>query len=653
MIKLSYSLKLARTKLHSRRAMLIASVIVASLLFATLVATVIVFSGAGRSALIFVKKAGNSRYLVRTSPNIPESALGVSSNLSLKDVREIKAFEKTYYQNLQDKYKSLGLAYDKKSEIPALLPAAWASESLPEEQRVTVNFSSPVTNAFNDNRLEQYLKTAANKFSDLKNIGQEYGATGYYFVDRASNIPPLPGTRLVQNGKEDFSTSQLRAGDMSSYGYYTNAIYNSNYVFTDQRLLARYLLNPISSSLKGIPVIVSAQEAASLFGNKIGVGEEPRDASKKLAWLKDLQSKANGFTYQACYRNSAERALLEKIQQDYVDTKNTANKEERPKPNLTYEYPKEACGDIAVKSDTRTLAEKRSDAAEEEKQKKLGTYIAPRHKLLTFQIVGIKYAQPQTDYTKSAGDYLKNLLATPSLSSALDIPLQLYESLPQNLKFDDIEQQENNSALAKFAKDDLAPRVLEFSSVENARKFLDDEACTETANNCHKKFIASPYGSNYLILDEISKLFNRIISVAFPAILSTAAIIIWFTISRIIAENRKETAIYRAMGAKRFDITKIYIVYILLVASRITAVSLAVGVFAAFVISQIYEQSLTRIATAAFGVAGNAPQFSIFNLNEPLLLIIIACIFAVSLIASIQPLIRNVKRNPVQDIRDN
>lgn len=297
MIKLSYSLKLARTKLHSRRAMLIASVIVASLLFATLVATVIVFSGAGRSALIFVKKAGNSRYLVRTSPNIPESALGVSSNLSLKDVREIKAFEKTYYQNLQDKYKSLGLAYDKKSEIPALLPAAWASESLPEEQRVTVNFSSPVTNAFNDNRLEQYLKTAANKFSDLKNIGQEYGATGYYFVDRASNIPPLPGTRLVQNGKENFSTSQLRAGDMSSYGYYTNAIYNSNYVFTDQRLLGRYLLNPISSSLKGIPVIVSAQEAASLFGNKIGVGEGPRDASKKLAWLKDLQSKANGFTY--------------------------------------------------------------------------------------------------------------------------------------------------------------------------------------------------------------------------------------------------------------------------------------------------------------------------------------------------------------------
>ena len=84
---------------------------------------------------------------------------------------------------------------------------------------------------------------------------------------------------------------------MSSYGYYTNAIYNSNYVFTDQRLLGRYLLNPISSSLKGIPVIVSAQEAASLFGNKIGVGEGPRDASKKLAWLKDLQSKANGFTY--------------------------------------------------------------------------------------------------------------------------------------------------------------------------------------------------------------------------------------------------------------------------------------------------------------------------------------------------------------------
>lgn len=46
MIRSSYALKLARTKLRSKRGMLAASVIVASLLFAALIATIIVFTGA-------------------------------------------------------------------------------------------------------------------------------------------------------------------------------------------------------------------------------------------------------------------------------------------------------------------------------------------------------------------------------------------------------------------------------------------------------------------------------------------------------------------------------------------------------------------------------------------------------------------------------
>jgi len=54
----------------------------------------------------------------------------------------------------------------------------------------------------------------------------------------------------------------------------------------------------------------------------------------------------------------------------------------------------------------------------------------------------------------------------------------------------------------------------------------------------------------------------------------------------------------------------------------------------------------------AFGVIGSAPQFSIFSLESPMLIIVIGSIFIVSLIASIQPLLRNVRRNPVQDIRD-
>ena len=635
MIRPSYAVKLARTKLHSKCGMLFASTIVASLLFAALIAIIIVFTGAEKSAEMFIKKVGNDRYLVKASPNIPNKALGITNNLSLEEIRELKAFEKKYYQNLQDKYKSLGLAYDKSTEAPALLPASWMPDSLPEEQRVTVNFSSPVISDFNDQQFEKYAKTANNKLTNLKEIGSKYDAAGYYIVDKISGLPQIPALRLIQNDKEDFGNSNPKADDMTTYGYYTNAIYNSNYTFTDQQLLRRYMLATDASHLNGIPVVVSAQEAVSLFGKKLNLEAEPADANQKSTWLKNIQEKLNGHTYQVCYRNSAEQTLLKKIQQDYIEAKaNEANKNYQ-KPNLIYDYPKQACGDIAVKSDTRTAAEKKSDDSNEANQKKLGTYIEPKHKLLTFQIVGIKYAQPQTDYKKNASEYIKNLLASQDSSSALDIPIQLYDSLPE-----------------KLMRDEFTPRVLEFSSVAKARAFLDNEACPELNDKCNKQFAANPYGSNYLILDEIGKLFNQIANVALPAVLGLAIIIIWFTVSRIIAENRKETAIYRAMGAKRRDIACIYIIYVAIVALRIAIVSLILGIAAAFAIANTYGKNLTGTAATAFGVIGSAPQFSIFSLESPMLIIVIGSIFIVSLISSIQPLLRNVRRNPVQDIRD-
>lgn len=651
MIRPSYALKLARTKLRSKRGMLITSIIVASLLFAALLAMVIIFTGAERSASEFIKKAGNDRYLVSVSPYIPYDKVGFTNPPSIEDIREIKTFEKQYYANLRDKYESLGLEYDETSETPALTPSAWASESLPEEQRVIVNWASPVTEAMRAQKFEEYSKTATNKLSDLKKIGDTYGADGYYIVNQQSSLPTIPGLRLIKGGKEDFSDSDVKGGDSTTYGYYTNAIHNGFYSFTDQRLLDRYLLNEDSANLKGIPVVVSAQEAASLFGKDVGISKEPEIASEKRVWLKHVQERFNGYTYSVCFRNSAEQALLEKIQRDYADMKNNENTEGYQKPSLIYDNPTEACGDITIKEDTRTVAEKQADARMEDTQKKLGTYIARNHRMLTFQIVGIKYAQPYLNHTKGVDEYVKSLLVSQDESSTLDIPIQMYESLPDEWKIGDI--QNDKLAPLQQANDDFAPRVLEFSTVEDARTFLDNETCPRSESDCDKQFLASTYGSNYLILDEIGKLFNRIAGIAFPAVLGLAAVIIWFTVSRIMAENRKETAVYRAMGAKRKDVTAIYLTYVLLVALWIVFISLTLGIAVALATNYFYGQALTDTAATAFGIVDSAPQFSLFNINSPLLLSVVGSIVVISLIASVQPLIRNVRRSPIRDMRED
>lgn len=117
-------------------------------------------------------------------------------------------------------------------------------------------------------------------------------------------------------------------------------------------------------------------------------------------------------------------------------------------------------------------------------------------------------------------------------------------------------------------------------------------------------------------------------------------------------ENRKETAVYRAMGAKRRDVASVYIVYILLVALQIAVVSVIIGVSVAFAVDYSFGQSLTDTAVVAFGIVDDAPRFSLFSLSSPLLLVVVGSVFVISLIASIQPLIRNALRPPIHDMRD-
>lgn len=651
MIRPSYAYELAHTKLRSKRGILITSIIVSSLMFSALIASIIVFTAAEKSALSFIKAAGNDKYLVQVSPNIPVSVRDAPSPLSVKDVDEIKAFEKKYYDAIRQKYVKAGVSYDSSTEVPILKPNPFRTDDSSESARWMVDYASPATTAWLTEKLSVYAKTAPNTYDKLKDLGAKYGATGYY-GQTSTAFPTLPQSRLIEDGKEDFSSNNLKSSNPTSYGYLINAAYNSNYQFRDDSLVDRYLLTKSAKSLKGIPVIITAQEAASLFGKEVGIESEPKRESDKRKWLKDIQEKLNGHTYQACTRNSAEQAMIAEIQQNYTDIEKNKGTPNYKEPSLQLQLPSSACGDITVKKDTRTQAEKSAQNKTDEEQKKLGLYVAPAHYLTTFQIVGIMNAQPFSEYSTSVESYIKNLLSPQDDSFSAVVPTQLYEQLPDSLKFNGQITAQADPTRYELDNATFVSRVLEFNSIDKARAFLSNEACPSHDLGCAKSFYADPYGSNYLILDEIGKLFRQILTVALPVFIGMALIIMWFTISRIMAENRKETAVYRAMGAKRIDITAIYTIYTLLIAARISAISFIFGIGTAYVVDRIYGSQLTDTSLSAFGIISNHMRFSLFDLSSPLLLGILGLIFAVSIIACIQPLIRNVMRPPIRDMRE-
>lgn len=220
------------------------------------------------------------------------------------------------------------------------------------------------------------------------------------------------------------------------------------------------------------------------------------------------------------------------------------------------------------------------------------------------------------------------------------------------MKIDDIADKPSDPAYTK-AVASLGTTVIAFDTIPQARSFIDRETCPTSDLGCKKKFLSEPYGSNYLILDEISKLLAKAVLYILPVVLLLATIIIWFTMSRIMADNRRETAIYRAMGAKRRDIVAIYLTYTVFITLRIGVTSLLLGIFIAWMVNVTYGNQLSATTSIYFGIQGDTtPTFSLFDLSSPYIFVVPCLLFVVGLIAVAYPLLRNVRRSPIRDMRE-
>ena len=153
----------------------------------------------------------------------------------------------------------------------------------------------------------------------------------------------------------------------------------------------------------------------------------------------------------------------------------------------------------------------------------------------------------------------------------------------------------------------------------------------------------------------MGKRFNDVIQTAIPSVSALAIVIIWLVISRIMSESRRETATYRAMGALRSEIAAIYATYAMLLSAIIMALSLVIGLFAAYVIDKIYGGVLSQAASSVFG-GDTQITFNLFAVDSSSLsniLLIMGLILSVCLASSVYPIIRNVNRQPAKDLGDN
>lgn len=660
MIGLRDSLTLARTKVRSKRIRLLITTIVSGLLFGLIGGGVLLFDGTSASVDRFAEQNLGGRYLVQGTPIVPSDQLFPSPN-DPQVIKEVQALHAAYLDERQAAAKKYGITdYDPKTEVAPVIDDPYGDPSIPVDQRKIANMESVAWQRRQAAALEKIRKSSPATPEKFAADSRAAGATDTY---EPRNLQQLTLSYL-KNGREDLTgaATQEQPPQGEEDG---SSIVSSNYTLLDDDLVTSFIAEPNAARAtpKGIPVLVPIDDVVSTFGKTLNVTKRPKDSSGQVAWYRGVRDKANGLTFTTCYRNQAERDRIEEARQ--IATEIAANaKTPTPgwvKPTRILELPTQACGPVTVASDTRSEREKEKDANQEAFDTQFAPKEAPKAELLTFQIVGVL----PTGQSGTGGlESLVSSIVGTTYGYGSIIPSGLLSQLPAALQHADLlGKTPEMTAESMMTYGPMGPEanyISSFPTVDQAKAFIKVSSCGEVGSfldggfysECGKPFSVGTYGSNYLVVDDIGRQSRPFLLGILGALFGVATIIIWAMMGRVIADSRRETAVFRAIGAKRTDIIKVYLLYSLWVALRIAAFAALLAGVIVLVVEFLYSQRATDAAQLAYGVFNGDATFHFFGTPSLLFWGILAGIIAMSLVAITPPLLRNIRRNPIRDMRD-
>ena len=633
MLRILDASKLALTKLRTRKIRLAVTIIVAGLLFGVVVFGLTVLRASMASIGRFSRDTMSTRYLLAYSNhNKDQSELFYNTPQDAKD--RILALHKQHIADKKAAAKALGVEYDEKSE---------------EEPIMKINQDDSGSLNRNSWAVKTFLRQYTNEKNPLKPeridaAAKRFGSSVTY---RIQNVGGRDGSLDVMiGGREDFQRNKEAVPEqlnefVSAAGYQE---------ILDESLLNYYFLpHRAHATSNEIPVFISYNDAAVLLGKKpLPTTAQPQQHIERI---RELRNEAGNITIQVCYRNNASSHLIQQALDQQRTAANKSKNEFDVKPSIEYALPAaDSCGGAIVKKDNRSASEKMADEKLQKFNQQFSTEnITPQQAKLTYRVVGLL---PDTAY----GDDLKSKLAgalNANMPSRWIIPKQTFEAGAAKTYLPNIlttERQELSGGLSDTT-------IYEFIDAEHARAFYhatmcnvqpkDKDLCVDGVSN-----FTRPFGSNSLVIEELQQQLTPILWYSLLGVIGVAAFILMLTISRTVADSRKESAIFRALGATRLDIAQIYVMYTLLLAGLIALFAIVAGLIGAGVIDVLYSADFSTAARYIIMPRDLNTTFQLFTFDPLIIALAAVSIVAAALIGSILPLVRNTRRNPMKDMRD-
>jgi len=656
MIRIRKVILLASTKLRTRRIRLVILLTTMSVLFAGLVFIACVTTGAVSSLEKFGKEGFGSRYLVASTP-ITHSPYNDTSL-----IQQVTPLQQQLVAKKKALAKKLGIAYDATNDTSLYYTTQQNGPSGSGTQQILTGSSLAVA-ALND----QDATTPGLSFSDFSIRAQKAGATKLYRATTNATLNQNPGSQngtvaILVDGKESYASSNGSQQVYNPTG--VQSIQTLGWKQMSSELLQPFLLSGQTTQVGqdgSVPVIAPFSAAEQMLGLHPELSSA--SASQKVQHLIQVRQQIAGKTVELCYRNYASETLLQKAISQQATIAANKGKSGYTLPHLLYNLPGQACGATTIKSDNRTADEKQADAAQDQFDQVAGAIAPADQGIVTLRIVGLNQDVNTGVGGLSATGILSNLLDSTigygwfSPASAFTV-----ESLASQAQNGLIDQQPLNTQqyYAEFPTLEAANNFIKQtnctvdSSYKNASGYMtyDPNRQLTACGAQHTPYSSVAYGNNAGAITSFKHNIWKVLRFLLLGIVVVAVIVMAGTFGKVIADSRRETAVFRALGASRYDIAQIYLTYTFFVGTLVALLSVAVGALAAEMVSAHFGPGLSVNAVLVYNARNPHEQFSLLGINGVYLLAIVILVWVVALASACIPLAANMRRNPIRDMRE-
>lgn len=190
-----------------------------------------------------------------------------------------------------------------------------------------------------------------------------------------------------------------------------------------------------------------------------------------------------------------------------------------------------------------------------------------------------------------------------------------------------------------------------FANRDDQKRFIES-GCKNIQCMQASTWSIENFGNMEVYLEQFLHTAGTIIRWAAIIIGAIAAFLMLTSIGKIIADSRREIAVFRSLGARSIDIIQIYLSYGLLIAGATALLSLAMALGGAAIIANLYQTQATTAFITTTGAFTSTMQAQLFGFNVSWTLLIIGALVASCIVGTAVALVTNSRRNLVQFMKE-